>query len=534
MTMMNEKLKKEKKKIFGVITPFQKYLYTPRIINTVHLIIMSSKGITKKKVKSLKNLDSTKKLAEKIKQQALQKQQKQQKQQEQENENHNQTESSLSSSSSTTSSSITTIDPDAELKFKTFKELNLVPDLLESIESMKFTKPTPIQSEAIPHALEGKDIIGLAQTGSGKTAAFAIPILQSLWHAQQPYFALVLAPTRELAFQIKDTFDALGSSMGLRSSCIVGGMDMMDQARDLMRKPHVIVATPGRIMDHLEHTKGFSLKNLKYLVMDEADRLLDMDFGPALDKILKVIPIKRTTYLFSATMTNKIEKLQRASLHNPVRVAVSSKYQTADNLVQSMMLVNDGYKNTILIHLLNEFMGKSIIVFTRTVAHAQRTALLARILGFNAIPLHGQLSQSQRLGSLNKFKSNQANILVATDVAARGLDIPSVDVVINYDIPTDSKAYIHRVGRTARAGRSGKSISLITQYDLEMYLRIESVLGKKLPKEDKPPKEVLDALHVHVDKATAEAIRQTKEIHDKRNGGGGRRRNRDDADREER
>ena len=155
-------------------------------------------------------------------------------------------------------------------------------------------------------------------------------------------------------------------------------------------------------------------------------------------------------------------------------------------------------------------------------------------MGFNAVPLHGQLSQSQRLGSLNKFKSNQANILVATDVAARGLDIPSVDVVINYDIPTDSKAYIHRVGRTARAGRSGKSISLITQYDLEMYLRIESVLGKKLPKEDKPPKEVLDALHVHVDKATAEAIRQTKEIHDKRNGGGGRRRNRDDADREER
>ncbi|RCK65975.1 ATP-dependent rRNA helicase RRP3 [Candida viswanathii] len=483
---------------------------------------MSSKGVSKKKVKPSKTIDATKKLAEKIKQQALKKQQQQ-----------DQTSKESTNTPEPSSSSITTIDPDAELKFKTFQELNLVPDLLESIQNMKFTKPTPIQSEAIPHALEGKDIIGLAQTGSGKTAAFAIPILQSLWHAQQPYFGLVLAPTRELAFQIKETFDALGSSMGLRSSCIVGGMNMMDQARDLMRKPHIIVATPGRIMDHLEHTKGFSLKNLKYLVMDEADRLLDMDFGPALDKILKVIPSKRTTYLFSATMTNKIEKLQRASLHNPVRVAVSSKYQTADNLVQSMMLVNDGYKNTILIHLLNEFMGKSIIVFTRTVAHAQRTALLARILGFNAVPLHGQLSQSQRLGSLNKFKSNTANILIATDVAARGLDIPSVDVVINYDIPTDSKAYIHRVGRTARAGRSGKSISLITQYDLEMYLRIESVLGYKLPKEDKPPKEVLDALHIHVDKATAEAIRQTKELHEKR-GGNNRRRNKDDADREER
>ncbi|CAK9437539.1 uncharacterized protein LODBEIA_P19170 [Lodderomyces beijingensis] len=483
---------------------------------------MSSKGVHKK----TKAVDATKKLAEKIKKQALAKQAALQKTPSSQPEPVSSASASSSASSSSTSAT-TAVDPDAELKFETFAELNLVPDLLESIQNMKFTKPTPIQSEAIPHALEGKDIIGLAVTGSGKTAAFAIPILQSLWHAQTPYFALVLAPTRELAFQIKDTFDALGSTMGLRSVCIVGGMDMMDQARDLMRKPHVVVATPGRIMDHLEHTKGFSLKNLKYLVMDEADRLLDMDFGPALDKILKVIPLKRTTYLFSATMTNKIEKLQRASLHNPVRVAVSTKYQTADNLIQSMMLVNDGYKNTILIHLLNEFMGKSIIVFTRTVAHAQRTALLARILGFDAVPLHGQLSQAQRLGSLNKFKSGKSNILVATDVAARGLDIPSVDVVINYDIPTDSKAYIHRVGRTARAGRSGKSISLITQYDLEMYLRIENALGKKLPKEDKPAKEVLDALHIHVDKATAEAIRQTKELHDKRGPHGKRRKNDD-------
>lgn len=420
-------------------------------------------------------------------------------------------------------------DVDSEPKFHTFLELNLVPELMEAIEKLKYTKPTPIQSGAIPHALEGKDIIGLAQTGSGKTAAFAIPILQSLWEAQRPYYALVLAPTRELAYQIKETFDALGSGMGVRSVCIVGGMDMMDQARDLMRKPHILVATPGRIMDHLENTKGFSLKSLQYLVMDEADRLLDMDFGPALDKILKVIPSKRTTYLFSATMTNKIAKLQRASLHEPVKVAVSNKYQTADNLVQSMMLVSDGYKNTFLIHLLNEFMGKSIIVFTRTCAHTQRSTLLARILGFSAVPLHGQLTQSQRLGSLNKFKSGKANILIATDVAARGLDIPSVDVVINYDIPTDSKAYIHRVGRTARAGKSGKSVSLVTQYDLEMYLRIESVLGFKLPKDPSPPRDVLNALHVHVDRASAEAIKQTKDFHEKRT-----KKKRDDRDREER
>lgn len=422
------------------------------------------------------------------------------------------------------------VDADAPTRFDRFAELELVPELLELIEGMKFTTPTPIQAELIPQALAGKDIIGLAVTGLGKTAAFAIPILQALAMEKLPFFALVLAPTRELAYQIKDTFDALGRLMGMRSVCIVGGMNMMEQALELLKKPHVIVATPGRIMDHLELTKGFSLRKLRYLVMDEADRLLDMDFGPALDKILKVIPRERHTYLFSATMTNKIEKLQRASLRDPVRVAVLSKYETAENLQQLMMLVSDGYKNTYLVHLLNEHIGKLTIIFCRTVVHAQRTALMLTILGFHACPLHGQLTQTQRLGSLNKFKAGKANILLATDVAARGLDIPSVDLVINYDIPTDSKAYIHRVGRTARAGRLGKSVSLVTQYDLEMYLRIEAVLQKKLPKDPAPPRAVLEPLHIHVDKALVEAIRQTKEFTDQRQRG---RKRRDDRDKEE-
>lgn len=377
----------------------------------------------------------------------------------------------------------TTVEVDeSEEQNKTFKELGVIDSICETCEELKYTKPTPIQAQSIPYALEGRDIIGLAQTGSGKTAAFAIPVLQSLYESPQTLYCVVLAPTRELAFQISETFEALGSSMGLRTAVVVGGMDMMGQAVALSKKPHVIVATPGRLVDHLENTKGFSLRTLKYLIMDEADRLLDMEFGPSLDKILKVIPRQRNTYLFSATMTSKVEKLQRASLVDPVRVAVSTKYQTADNLIQSHLFVPFKHKDTYLVYLVSEMAGNSMIIFARTKSDTQRISLVLRNLGFGAIPLHGDLSQSARLGALNKFKSGSRNILIATDVASRGLDIPSVDLVVNYDIPTDSKSYIHRVGRTARAGRSGKSVALVTQYDVELYLRIEAALGKKLDK----------------------------------------------------
>lgn len=429
-------------------------------------------------------------------------------------------------------------DEEDEETFESFADLELVPELIEACKNLNFAKPTPIQSKAIPPALKGNDIIGLAQTGSGKTAAFAIPILNQLWHDQQPYYACILAPTRELAQQIKETFDSLGSLMGVRSTCIVGGMNMMDQARDLMRKPHIIIATPGRLMDHLENTKGFNLRKLKFLVMDEADRLLDMEFGPVLDRILKIIPTQgRTTYLFSATMTSKIDKLQRASLTNPVKCAVSSKYQTVDTLVQTLMVVPGGLKNAYLIYLLNEFIGKTVIVFTRTKANAERISGLCNLLEFSATALHGDLNQNQRTGALDLFKAGKRSILVATDVAARGLDIPSVDIVINYDIPVDSKSYIHRVGRTARAGRSGKSISLVSQYDLELILRIEEVLGKKLPKENADRDAIL-MLRESVDKANGEIVmelnRRSKEKAARGKGRRARMMSKENMDREER
>ncbi|EGY22103.1 hypothetical protein VD0002_g3336 [Verticillium dahliae] len=370
---------------------------------------------------------------------------------------------------------------DAPVAKKSFADLGVVESLVEATEALGYKHPTPIQEKSIPLALEGRDVIGLAETGSGKTAAFALPVLQALLEKPSGLFAVVMAPTRELAAQIAQTFEALGSLINLRCAVIVGGLDMVQQAIALGKKPHVVVATPGRLLDHLEKTKGFSLRSLKYLVLDEADRLLDMDFGPSIDKILKFIPRERHTYLFSATMSSKVESLQRASLKDPARVSVQSNgYQVVSTLLQNYLFIPHALKDVYCVHLINSFIGQTTIVFLRTVHDTQRLAILLRTLGFSALPLHGQLSQSARLGALNKFRAGSRDILVATDVAARGLDIPNVDVVINYDLPQDSKTYIHRVGRTARAGKSGRALSLVTQYDLEIWLRIEASMGKKL------------------------------------------------------
>ena len=362
----------------------------------------------------------------------------------------------------------------------TFQSLGLSEPLCEACKEMGFTKPTPIQQETLPWALQGRDIIGLAETGSGKTAAFGLPVLHRLLEKPQPMFCLVISPTRELAFQIGEQFEALGSVIGVKCAVAVGGVDMMAQAIMLAKRPHIVVGTPGRVVDHLQNTKGFHLKNLKALVLDEADKLLNMDFEKEINLILSVIPKERTTYLFSATMTSKVAKLQRASLVNPVKLEVSSKYGVVKTLLQSFLFMPMMYKEVYLAYVMNELAGNSIICFASTCNTCMRLSLLLRSLGFGAVPLHGQMAQSKRLGSLARFKSNSRQVLIATDVASRGLDIPSVDAVINYDLPTSSKDYIHRVGRTARAGRSGKAINLVTQYDVEVFQRIEKMQGQKL------------------------------------------------------
>ncbi|KAK2626978.1 hypothetical protein QTJ16_004153 [Diplocarpon rosae] len=428
---------------------------------------------------------------------------------------------------------------------KTFKDLGITDELCDACTALGYKAPTPIQVESIPLALQDRDLIALAETGSGKTAAFALPILQALLEKPQPFFGLVIAPTRELAYQISQSFEALGSKIAVRCAVIVGGMDMVPQAIALGKKPHIIVATPGRLLDHLENTKGFSLRSLKHLVMDEADRLLDLDFGPILDKILKVIPRERRTYLFSATMSSKVESLQRASLRDPLRVSVSTKYQTVSTLIQNYLFIPLVHKDVYLVYLMNEFVGQSAIIFTRTVNETQRLAILLRSLGFGAIPLHGQLSQTARLGALNKFRAGTRKILVATDVAARGLDIPSVDIVLNYDLPPDSKTYIHRVGRTARAGKSGHAFSIVTQYDVEIFKRTETALKMQL-EEYEPVKEEVMVFKARVEEAQRHARNEMKNLHEDRgnkgsvlkgrrpkNGAGGNKRGRDDMDREE-
>ncbi|CAI0450421.1 unnamed protein product [Linum tenue] len=386
---------------------------------------------------------------------------------------------------------------------KTFKDLGICEELANACDTLGWKNPTKIQVESIPHALEGKDLIALAQTGSGKTGAFALPIIQSLLteaakkRSVGAFFACVLSPTRELAIQISEQFEALGSAIGLKCAVLVGGVDMVQQAVSLGKRPHIVV-------------------------LDEADRLLNEDFEKSLDEILSSIPQDRKTYLFSATMTKKVKKLQRACLKNPVKIEAASKYSTVDTLKQQYCFIPAKHKDCYLVYILTEMSGSTSMVFTRTCDATTLLALVLRNLGMRAIPINGHMTQSKRLGALNKFKAGECNVLICTDVASRGLDIPSVDMVINYDIPTNSKDYIHRVGRTARAGRSGVAISLVNQYELEWYIQIEKLIGRKLDEFPAVNDEVLLLLE-RVTEAKRISQMKLKESggNRKRRGGGG-------------
>jgi len=337
-----------------------------------------------------------------------------------------------------------------------------------------------VQTSCIPPILAGRDCVGVAKTGSGKTLAFAIPILQTL--SEDPYgiYAVVLTPTRELAYQIADQFHAVGTGMGLRTCVVVGGRDTVLQSKDLDKRPHVVIATPGRLADHIENNSTFSIARIKYLVMDEADRLLEGGFDEQLSTIFTALPSSRQTLLFTATNAPVIDQTISACPNNPHvwECATVAETLTVTTLEQRFILTpaeaKNGYLVQLVLHTREHRPKDSIMVFTKTCKTAELLDRTFRKLGVNSSSLHSMKPQKERISSLSQFKSNQNKVLIATDVASRGLDIPEVQLVVNHNVPSEPRDYVHRVGRTARAGRGGKAVTLVTPTQVGLVQAIEA------------------------------------------------------------
>ncbi|XP_070543521.1 probable ATP-dependent RNA helicase DDX49 [Ptychodera flava] len=403
----------------------------------------------------------------------------------------------------------------------TFSSLGLNDWLIKQCQAVGIRRPTPVQYHTIPAILQGRDCMGCAKTGSGKTAAFALPILQTLCEDPYGIYCLVLTPTRELAIQIAEQFRVLGKPIGLKDAIIIGGMDTIKQAMELSAKPHVVIATPGRLADHLNSSNTFSLKKIKYLVLDEADRLLEPTFSEDLETIFDALPEKRQTLLFSATLTDTLEKLQEVCMNKPFFWQSKAEIATVEQLDQRYVLTPAQVKDAHLVHILqtilNEHPDHSILIFTNTCKNCQLLSVMLRELDFPCAALHSMIRQRERMAALVKFKSSVAKILIATDVASRGLDIPSVQVVINHNVPSSPKDYIHRVGRTARAGRGGMALTLMTQYDVKLIHAIEAHINTKLTEYEVKEKEVLEILNeVSVARRGADVTLEEQEFGERR------------------
>ena len=379
----------------------------------------------------------------------------------------------------------------------TFQELGLNAPIIKALEDMGYQTPTPIQEKAIPAALAGRDVLGCAQTGTGKTCAFAAPILQRLDGenaAGRPIRALILTPTRELALQIQENFELYGKNLPLRSAVIFGGVGQNPQVDALRRGTDVLVATPGRLMD-LYQQKFVDLSRLEIFVLDEADRMLDMGFIHDVRKILRWLPEKKQTMLFSATMPPEIADLVNSLLRDPVRVAVDPVSSPVEVIRQSVYFVDKGNKTKLLAHLLEELRVKNALVFTRTKHGANKVAKDLAKLGVTAAAIHGNKSQTARQQALADFKEGRVQCLVATDIAARGLDIEELSHVFNYNLPEVPETYVHRIGRTGRAGHGGAAVALCDYAEIPLLRAIEKLMGRSVPVvEDHPwPMVVLEA-----------------------------------------
>lgn len=361
-----------------------------------------------------------------------------------------------------------------------FESIGVSPTLLRNLTKAGFVEPTAIQAQAIPQALAGRDVLGCAQTGTGKTAAFVIPMLERLSGTPkgQPR-ALILAPTRELAIQIQATIDALGRDLQLFATTVVGGADMQAQVRGLRQRPDIIVATPGRLLDHMWNGT-ISLLAMTILVLDEADRMLDMGFAPQINQILDAMPEERQTLLFSATMPTDLARLAQASVKDPVRVMVTKSATTADGVSQAVHHTTHDRKNALLMSLLQP-EDDTVLVFTRTKHRADRLGNLLGSAGHRVAVLHGGRTLPQRRAALEGFRRGTYRVLVATDIAARGIDVANIGHVINYDVPNCPEDYVHRIGRTARMRTTGRATTFVTVEDQEQLRAIERLLGQAVP-----------------------------------------------------
>jgi ATP-dependent RNA helicase RhlE len=371
----------------------------------------------------------------------------------------------------------------------TFQSLNLAAPLMQALDKLGYQQPTPVQLQAIPQVLAGHDLMAGAQTGTGKTAAFSLPILQLLLPhantsaspARHPIRALVLAPTRELAIQVEESIRQYAEFTGLRSTVVFGGVDIKTQTPTLMRGVEVLVATPGRLLDHVEQ-RTLQLNQVQLLVLDEADRMLDMGFMPDLKRILQLLPKQRQNLMFSATFSDEIKKLSEAFLRDPKLIEVARSNATSDNVSQHVYMVATEQKQTQLLDLLREHQDKQAIVFTKTKISASRLSRFLEREGLAADAIHGDKSQQERMQALDKFKRGEMTVLVATDVAARGLDIDQLPLVINFEIPTSPEDYVHRIGRTGRAGASGIALSLVAPEEEKYLKEIQALIKRDLPK----------------------------------------------------
>ncbi|HOZ36755.1 MAG TPA: DEAD/DEAH box helicase [bacterium] len=360
---------------------------------------------------------------------------------------------------------------------QTFDGLGIAPKILDILDRLNFKTPTPIQYQSIPTALAGKDIMGIAQTGTGKTLAFGIPMLQRL--AALKGRGLVVLPTRELAIQVDESLTKIGRPLGLRTAVLIGGESIGKQMHQLNRNPHIIVATPGRLIDHLQQ-KTVDLDKVVILILDEADRMLDMGFAPQLKRILQSVPENRQTMLFSATMPAEIVDMAKSYMQFPVRVEIAPTGTTAANITHEIFFVRHDYKMALLETLMQEYKG-SALIFSRTKFGAKKIALAVREMGHRAADLHSDRSLKQRKQALAGFKTGYYRVLVATDIASRGIDVENIELVINYDLPEDSSDYVHRVGRTGRAGHSGHAISFVRPEQKRDVGVIERLIKKQLP-----------------------------------------------------